>query len=250
MDACKLGIAVFDQLQTGGFNPNISLEIGYMLAGGSVPLLLKERCLPSLPSDIVGKLYREFDIKNLEVTIKKAMRGWLRDIGIAKTPTERVVVFVSTGGRDRCAMAKVIAQELFKKNVPPFPLRFESMAAFHGNGVMASDQSRRVIEESYKKDLLASHRVMRRCDGIIQDADLILVMEKEFLGFFPCEKTHLITEFFGRSGDITNPKPGNLSDYNKCLQRLRPLIETNYRKILRALENKDREAVDDEQSHH
>jgi len=234
MTACGLGIAVFEQLQVQEFNPNISLELGYMLAlqGRSV-LLLKEKALTNLPSDIAGKLYQEFDSANLEVSIRAAMRRWLRDIGIAKSTGERLVVFVSTGGQDRCAMAKVIAQSLFKTRSAPFPLRFESMAAYHGSAVTASPYSREAVTNYYRDDRLASHRVMRRCDGIVEDADLILVMEEEFLRLFPPKKTRLITQFFGQSGNIADPYPSTVvADYERCFNQLRVLIEDNRGKIL------------------
>ena len=78
---------------------------------------------------------------------------------------------------------------------------------------------------------------MRRCDGITEDADLILVMERRFLDLFPGGKAHLITEFFGESGDIPDPaKLGtNLGGYQSCLERLRLLVESNYPRILAAL---------------
>jgi nucleoside 2-deoxyribosyltransferase len=40
MDACDLGIAVFDQTASRDFNPNVSLELGYMMASGKKRLLL------------------------------------------------------------------------------------------------------------------------------------------------------------------------------------------------------------------
>jgi protein-tyrosine-phosphatase len=233
MTACELGIAVFEQLQIQDFNPNVSLELGYMLAIGRGVLLLKERSLKSLPSDIAGRLYQEFDANDLEPSIRAAVRRWFRDIGIAKAAEEKLVVFVSAAGKDRCAMAKVIAESLFKEREAPFPLRFVSMAASRGNAVTASSYSKQAVQNYYKDDLLASHRVMRRCDGIVEDADLILVMEAQFLQLFPAEKTFLITEFFGKSGDIDDPWPSKVvADYERCFNQLRVLIEDNPEKIL------------------
>jgi nucleoside 2-deoxyribosyltransferase len=233
MNACDLGIAVFEQLEIQDFNPNVSLELGYMLANARAVLLLKEKNLTSLPTDIVGKLYQEFDANDLEPSIRAAVRRWFRDIGIAKGHREKLVVFVSAAGKDRCAMAKVIAESLFKEREAPFPLRFVSMAASRGNAVTASPYSREAVTNYYKEDRLASHRVMRRCDGIIEDADLILVMEAQFLQRFPAEKTFLITEFFGKSGNIDDPWPSKVvADYERCFNQLRVLIEDNPERIL------------------
>ena len=60
IEACDLGIAVFEQLDDKDFNPNVSLELGYMMARRKKFLLLKEASLPSLPTDIVGNLYQTF----------------------------------------------------------------------------------------------------------------------------------------------------------------------------------------------
>lgn len=76
---CKLGIAVFEDIELRDFNPNVSLELGYMLAKRRRCLILKEQRLPSLPTDVIGRLYRPFD-----------------SYGIAKSVTEQVVRWVDT----------------------------------------------------------------------------------------------------------------------------------------------------------
>src|SRR5438094_3691184 len=110
MNACNLGVAVFEQLVKKDYNPNVSLELGHMLALEKKVLLLKEHHLPRLPSDIVGHLYKEFDVRDIATTIRGAIDAWLRDIGIAKSTSEKLVVFVSYGGnlsvchvKDRCS---------------------------------------------------------------------------------------------------------------------------------------------------
>jgi hypothetical protein len=75
MNACDLGVAVFEQLVEEDYNPNVSLELGHMLALGKKVLLLKEHHLPRLPSDIVGHLYKEFDARDIAATIIRKPRG-------------------------------------------------------------------------------------------------------------------------------------------------------------------------------
>jgi protein-tyrosine-phosphatase len=239
LDACELGIAVFDQLVTSDFNPNVSLELGYMLARQRKVLLLKERSLPPFPSDILGQLYKEFDIRNVKDSVSGGVLSWLQDIGIAKSPAEKLVVFVSYGGTCRCAMSKVVAQRAFSGRNLPFPIRFVSMAAVYGDSVSASDGARRAVTDTFGSDLLESHRVMRRNQGTIDDADLILVMSKKLAKGLPAKKTRLITEFFGSKGDVKNPWPDSVKGANKkyaaCLNQLRKLIEPNGDVLLRAL---------------
>ncbi|HEX4773412.1 MAG TPA: hypothetical protein VH351_21450 [Bryobacteraceae bacterium] len=239
MDACDLGIAIFSHTATHDFNPNVSLELGYMMASEKRVLLLKDRNLPRLHSDLVGHLYRAFDPKDVVSTVQIATIEWLRDIGIAKSPTQKLVLFVSDGGTCRCAMSKIVAQQAFAGRSLPFALRFESMAATYGNAVYASNGARQAIQEAFGQDLLQSHRVMRRNPGIIEDADLILVMEKRLAGDLPAEKTRLITELFGECGEIQNPWPdfnvGASDRYRDCLAQLRSLIEPFPDRLLQAL---------------
>lgn len=82
MHGCDFGIAVFDRITQEDFNPNVSLEVGYMLGMGKNVLLLKDKTLKSLPSDLTGKLYKEFDTTEAEATIPQQIDRWLTDKGI------------------------------------------------------------------------------------------------------------------------------------------------------------------------
>jgi hypothetical protein len=83
MAACRYGVAIFEDIDQREFNPNISLELGYMLGRQKRCLLLKEQRLPSLPSDIVGHLYRPWDAFKAETTVAAQVDQWLRtDLGL------------------------------------------------------------------------------------------------------------------------------------------------------------------------
>jgi hypothetical protein len=79
LHGCDFGIAVFETITKPQFNPNISLEVGYLLGLHKPVCLLKEKSLSALHSDLVGKLYREFDINNCEGTINRELNNWLFD---------------------------------------------------------------------------------------------------------------------------------------------------------------------------
>lgn len=79
MEGCSFGIALFDRINTNDFNPNVSLEIGYMLAMDKPVLLLKDKTLKSLHTDLVGKLYHIFDFQNPLVTIPLVLDKWIID---------------------------------------------------------------------------------------------------------------------------------------------------------------------------
>lgn len=79
---CGFGIAVYERIEGEVFNPNIALEVGYMMALKKPVCLLKEKTLKILHTDLVGKLYKEFEIFNPEATIPVELQKWLKDKGI------------------------------------------------------------------------------------------------------------------------------------------------------------------------
>lgn len=83
MHCCGFGVAVFERILSDDFNPNVSLEVGYMIALGKPVCLLKDKTLKNLQSDIVGRLYKNFDPQDVENTLPKEMKKWLIDKGIS-----------------------------------------------------------------------------------------------------------------------------------------------------------------------
>jgi hypothetical protein len=77
MACCRLGVAVFEDVEERDFNPNVSLELGYMLGRGKRCLILKERRLPNLPADVIHRLYKPFDIFKIEETIDAQVGQWV-----------------------------------------------------------------------------------------------------------------------------------------------------------------------------
>jgi len=83
MHGCGFGIAVFERIEEDRFNPNVALEVGYMLAMGKPVCLLKDRTLSTLHTDLIGKLYRPFDPQDIARTVAEVLPKWLRDKGLA-----------------------------------------------------------------------------------------------------------------------------------------------------------------------
>lgn len=83
---CKYGIAIFMHEEDVTvstkpyFNPNVSIELGYMLGRGKQILLLKDKKLDSLQTDLFGSLYHEFDLIDYKRSIRKEIENWLKDI--------------------------------------------------------------------------------------------------------------------------------------------------------------------------
>jgi hypothetical protein len=77
MHGCQFGVAVFDRVERETQNPNVALEVGYMLALGKSICILKDKTLDKLPSDLIGLLYNTFDAYDPEKTIDAALTRWL-----------------------------------------------------------------------------------------------------------------------------------------------------------------------------
>ncbi len=77
----RFGIAVFERLDADVINPNVSLEVGYMLALGKKVCFLKDSTQRELQTDLIGKLYREFDPQDAKKTIPPQLFNWMDDCG-------------------------------------------------------------------------------------------------------------------------------------------------------------------------
>jgi len=84
LHGCGFGIAVFETISDQSFNPNVSLETGILLGLNKPICLLKEKSLETLPSDLVGRMYREFNIKQCDISINNVLKKWLDDKGLCR----------------------------------------------------------------------------------------------------------------------------------------------------------------------
>jgi hypothetical protein len=83
MMGCKYGLCVFEEMDEREFNPNVPLEYGFMRAMNRQVLLLKEQRMPKMPSDITGKLFKQFDMMDIDVSVKTQVAIWPgRDLGL------------------------------------------------------------------------------------------------------------------------------------------------------------------------
>jgi hypothetical protein len=83
MSSARYGVAVFEEIDRRDFNPNISLELGYMYALGRRCLLLKDKRMPRLPTDTCGKIYRDFDTYSVAESVSSQVKAWCEtDLGL------------------------------------------------------------------------------------------------------------------------------------------------------------------------
>lgn len=76
---CNFGIAVFERLEAEEFNPNVSLEVGYMRALKKSVCLLKDQTIRTMQTDLLGKLYKSFDPQDPTESIPQELEKWLID---------------------------------------------------------------------------------------------------------------------------------------------------------------------------
>lgn len=242
MGACRYGIAIFEDIDKRDFNPNISIELGYML--GTKPplsvLILKERRLESLPTDILGHLYKEFDAFHIQETIEPAVRQWLRDIGIAKSVGGKRLLYVSHGGTCRCVMAKIATEQALRGRRLKLPLCIQNMALTYGPHA-ASSGARNAVRKIYGKDLAAFHRSVPKAPSFLDEADLVIAMDNSIRGSLERrglsnEKLEVFHEYFGPCEEIKDPWPDYDDDaskrYEGALKEIRAAIEKNHSKLI------------------
>jgi hypothetical protein len=81
MENSRYAIAVFERIIQPEYNPNVSLEFGFILALRRPYLILKERSLQMLHTDITGQVYTSFDSHNVVETVATAIEKWLEKLG-------------------------------------------------------------------------------------------------------------------------------------------------------------------------
>jgi hypothetical protein len=80
MWASRYGIAFLEDIATPkkGLNYNLTIEVGAMLMTGRRTALLKDSSVPKLPTDLVGRIFKEIDLTAPE-TVDVALHRWVRD---------------------------------------------------------------------------------------------------------------------------------------------------------------------------
>jgi protein-tyrosine-phosphatase len=245
MEACHFGVAVFEDIDDKDFNPNVSLELGYMMALGRDYLVLKEQRLTRLPTDLCGHLYKEFDSSRITPTVLAQLADWFKSNGVRKRDQEKLVVFVSYGGTDRCAIAKAITYHLLLKDNCILNFRIESRAAFNPAGSTSARAAVELVQSRLAEDRLGQHRPRRAGSAFLFEANLILATDHQVLSklrelsqSYPGtdkdqaivrdeirQKSHLISHFFGGKGEIDDPYPdrgdaASRQKYEQCFDDL------------------------------
>jgi hypothetical protein len=78
MWASRYGTAFFEDRRDRGMNYNLTIEVGGMLVTGRRCSLLKDTSIERMPTDLVGRIYKEVDLSKIE-SVCNILHAWIRD---------------------------------------------------------------------------------------------------------------------------------------------------------------------------
>ncbi|OBH34275.1 hypothetical protein A5692_13300 [Mycobacterium sp. E342] len=76
MWASRYGVAFFEDRRGRGLNYNLTIEVGSMIMTGRRCLLLKDNSIKSMPTDLVGMIYKPVDLDETD-TVTNAVNDWV-----------------------------------------------------------------------------------------------------------------------------------------------------------------------------
>ena len=79
MLGCKYGLAIFKQVSGIPYNPNVGVEVGFMMAHTKRVLILKDVGLPRLPGDLIHRLYHAVDFADVP-GVEGEVARWFDDL--------------------------------------------------------------------------------------------------------------------------------------------------------------------------
>ena len=135
------------------------------------------------------------------------------------------ILFVCGGNTCRSPMSKVILQHKLKTRGQLDIFEVDSAAYNHPTYEGASSNAREAVKKLLGDDPLAGHNAKKLTPGLVEAADLILVMEARMKRGLPRGKTWTVKEYAGGSGDIADPFRGSLNTYLKCIHEISTALE-------------------------
>jgi len=233
------GIVIYEPNNNIPFNPNVSIEAGFMLAMDRPVLFLANQNLRRLPVDFSGHIFKTYssDDQAAGESIRAAVRDWIEyDLSYYDYGSKKLVVFVSLGGTCRCVMAKAILSDLIdKKKITSVAVEAAAVADPHYATI--SPSGFRAIQETGRERWIQGHRPRKLCHYLQNRADLIIALTDATLARRRGGLNNIVTDQELFSTMIPNPYPDNedgesLMKYRNVRDQIDQLIEGNFDKIL------------------
>jgi hypothetical protein len=82
MWACQFGVGLFEDRVEKGLNYNLVIETGAMIVAGRRCALLKDRTAPTMPTDLIGHIYKPVDFDDLDGVNREIHLWATEDLGL------------------------------------------------------------------------------------------------------------------------------------------------------------------------
>ncbi len=226
-------------------NPNVMYELGLCHALNKDVVILTQN-LEDIPFDLkTNRCLLYNDNSDGYDRLEDQLPKFLSEI-ISFTPEDNfgntindddvVVLYVSTGGTCRCAMANVITRNLISETSKIVPI---SAGLIEASTPYISEEAKEVLES--KLNINASnHKTIKADFPLLKRANIILPMEDRLADEIPVvfqSKVTLFRKFFGSSGDVADPFNHGLNAYHDCINSLFKDISPNI-DVINALASK------------
>ena len=126
-------------------------------------------------------------------------------------------------------MAKVIFEQTHLQQIAEGKINVDSAAYDGPPSNEASTGARNAIIKLLGRDLLRTHVPKKLSKGLIEWADVIVVMTERMKRGMPPAKTRTLKEYAGETGDISDPYMQGDEAYLQCANEINRIIEIAFR---------------------
>ena len=151
----------------------------------------------------------------------------------------KTILFVCTANQCRSPMAEGLMRRKLEREGRAGEIRAASAGVDALDGCRATENS---IQAMAARGIdISGHRSRATTDKILQDAALILTMERAHANvlqaLFPAhaERVHLLAQMAGLESDVADPVGSPLEDYRRTAQEIENLIELGYRRMMQLI---------------
>lgn len=134
------------------------------------------------------------------------------------------ILFVCGGNTCRSPMAKVILEQMLKKQGLNEEFNVDSAAYKQPDDTSAHPNARQVIVELYGADLLAYHTPKKITEAIRNEADIVIVMEDYMKAGLPSSNTIVL--------GIADPYGPDIEKYRTCAVKIQRNLQNNWANII------------------
>jgi len=151
----------------------------------------------------------------------------------------KTILLVCTANQCRSPMAEGLMRRKLEREGRAGEIRAASAGVDALDGCRATENS---IQAMAARGIdISGHRSRATTDRILQDAALILTMERAHANvlqaLFPAhaERVHLLAQMTGLESDVADPVGSPLEDYRRTAQEIENLIELGYHRMMQLI---------------